>query len=117
MKINGKERHFKLTVGAYFEIAKHCPNGNINQIDDMLNGDENKAFDFIIKMAVAMNNGYNQQCKYTGEEAEEDCLTYAELSTLSPFEIPGLAFEILDNFKKGQQTEIELKPKKKEQEA
>lgn len=115
MLIHGIERHFALTVGAYFDIAKICPEGDIRNLSDILEGDELKTFEVIMHMAVAMNKGYNTSAKYLGHEAEDDSLTIEELQTLSPFELPELANVIMESFQKGQRTEIELKESKKKE--
>lgn len=114
MVLNGKERHFALTVGAYFDIAQICPEHDITMLGDLLSND-NMAMQTIIKMAVAMNKAYNDQRQWQGLETEGDSLTEAELYTMPLDGLKALSNEVMASYTLGSATEVEAKDSKKKE--
>lgn len=114
MLINGKERHFLLTVGSLFDIARACPEGDITKLGDMLDNGETK-LRISLKMAVAMNKAYNDRQKWRGLEAEDGNLTEEELLFLPVSAFVPLTQEVTKAYLDGMREEIELKDSKKKE--
>jgi len=58
MKINGKERNFKLTIGASGELASICPDGDINRIGEVFEGDFAHIPTAAAKLVSTLNKWY-----------------------------------------------------------
>lgn len=60
MKLFDKEYGFKLTVGASAELAKACPEGDMNRLDEVLDGAYSGTIDGASKFLLALSRGYEQ---------------------------------------------------------
>lgn len=116
MKIHGKEINFALTVGASLEIAKLCPDGDLQRIGELFGNDNYiKTVETSIKMMKAMNNAYVGIEKLNGREA--DALTEEELLMLTPTELADATQALLAAFMSDAKGEIETESKKAKKEA
>lgn len=112
MLINGKQREFLFSIGAYSKIAKICPDRNILRLSEVLSeGNENLIPNFM-KIAVILNEQSETAKKYHGEEYNEP-LTIEELEMMSFEDFPMLTKEILSALSSGQKTEVETEGSKK----
>lgn len=121
MKIYGIERHFKLTVGAYREIARLLPDGNIEGLGSLLSGnDAMMMMQMIFNLRVIMSKWAEKQETYEKISAGEDPkqviaamprpLSVEELETLPMEAVLGsLKDEVIQAFIDSQNTEIPLK--------
>lgn len=112
MLINGKQRDFLFSIGAYSKIANICPDKNILRLSEVLNeGNENLIPNFM-RIAIILNEQSEHFKKYHGENYNEP-LTMEELEMMSFEEFPKLTSEILSALAKGQKTEVETEGSKK----
>ena len=112
MVIYGIERGFRLTVGAYREIAEMMPNGNIEELRDVLGSDDPfMTMGTIFRLAVIMNKWDEKQKKFSDPEyIENRPLSVEELETLPMTDVVGdLKDEIVDAIIASQNTELTLK--------
>lgn len=75
MNIFGEEYGFMLTVGASTAIARLCPDGDLNRMNEVLNGTFADAITFSASFIVAMANGYDDAKRFIGEEVTHKPLT------------------------------------------
>ena len=112
MKIYGIERHFKLTVGAYREIARLLPDGNIEGLGSLLSGnDAMMMMQMIFNLAVIMSKWAEKQRSFEDTDyVMPRPLTVEELETLPMEAVLGsLKDEVMQAFIDSQNTEIPLK--------
>lgn len=112
MEIYGIERHFKLTVGAYREVAAMLPGGNIEELGVALTSDDPfRTMTMIFNLAVVMSKWYEKQQSFLNPDYKKPRpLTLEELETLPMSEVVGdLKDEIIRAIVSSQETEIPLK--------
>ncbi len=97
MTINGKEVHFKATIRALREIAKMCPDGDINQAEKLFDGATADVLDNSVKFVSLLSNG----------TLTEDDLLDLDFSELAEVQAAAVAA-----FKNDQKGEIHVEPKK-----
>lgn len=113
MLIHGKERKFKLTVGASARVSEFCPDGDITRIADALKGSYATTMHNIAEIIAALSEGYENARAYE-EEGYTPCpLTTPEILTLSMAELSALQNEALSAFSADAQTSVDLAPSKK----
>lgn len=113
MLIHGKERKFKLTVGASARVSEFCPDGDITRLDDALKGSYANTMRNIAEIIAALSEGYENAKAYE-EDGYKPCpLTVPEILTLSMPELSALQSEALSAFNADAQPSVELAPSKK----
>lgn len=113
MIINGKERGFLLSIGAFIQISEISPGGNIQRLGELANSDDaGKAMGIIAEMAVAMSKAYEEAKSFCGEESEEP-LTKAEALALPLRDFRKLQEAVMQAFQDGQKQTVEVEPEKK----
>lgn len=117
MTIYGVDRHFRLTVGAYKDIASMLPSGDINDIWDLIRSEDPFIImDTIFSLAIRMNKQYEIQQSFMEPGYKKNRpLTREELETLSLDEVTGpLREEVMQRFIDSQKQEVELKKQEAE---
>lgn len=112
MVIYGIDRQFKLTVGAYRDIARQLPGGNIEELGAVLTSDDPfTIMTMIFNLAVIMNRQYElQQSFIDSSHTMSRPLTVEELETLPIGTVLGdLKDEVMAAIVSSQSTEITLK--------
>lgn len=115
MIIHGKDRKFRLTVGAAIEIAALCPDKDIRNIGSIL-GDSatfEDSTDLTVGIIVALNRGYEQAMSYEEPGYIADPLTKDEILTINTQELVALRDEAFAAFASDTQVSIEAAPTKK----
>lgn len=113
MEINGKERNFKLTVGAAAEISELCPEGDLDRLQEVLEGASfAKTTRTMAKVVVALNRGYSDSIDARNEKA--DVLTVREVLALEVPDFKALVEEAMSSFRQDKKGEVEITPKKNE---
>ncbi len=79
MLIHGKERKFMFTVSVALELAKICPEGNLERLGEVLSGDFTQSLPNIARFIVAMNMGYENAKKFEDPDHVVDVITYEEV--------------------------------------
>lgn len=112
MIIFGKKYNFKLTVGAYEEIAELCPDHDIKNIGNILAETHTKSYtEFMAQMAVIMNKWYIKHQEFNGEDPGEQFTI--DIIKVMPIDVlPRLISEILTEFNNGQKPTVETEPEK-----
>lgn len=114
MLIHGKDRRFLLTIGASSELSELCPNGDIAKLGDLMTkATYAENLRIIVKLAVAMNKGFELNRKYGNEGYEPDVITEEELMSLTPAELKDLQEAVIRAFAGDIAPQIELEPEKK----
>lgn len=114
MVIHGKDRKFLLTIGASADIADLCPDGDMTQIGEIFaKASFAEQVKFTIKMAIAMNRGYEENKAFEIAGYEEDVITEKELRTLTPDQLQELSSAVLAAYRGDMSGEIEAEPEKK----
>lgn len=115
MLIHGKERGFKLTIGASAKIAELCPGGDMAKLGDVLKVNDNmsKSLVTMAKIFSALNEGFEMAKKFEIDGYEPDVLSVDEILSLSPSELAELQEKALDAFGADSATTVEVAPAKK----
>ena len=83
MKIHGREIKFLKTVKGTTDLAKLCPNNNLNLIGEVFNGEDMEAMQNAMGVfIVAMNEGYEYNKMYEQPGYEPNPLTLQEVMYL-----------------------------------
>ena len=112
MLIYGIDRQFRLTVGAYREIRRTLPNGNIEELRNTLGSDDPfVTMRTIFDLAVIMNRWDEKQKSFADPTYTPNRpLTLEELETLPMSAVVGeLKDAIVAAIIDSQETEISLK--------
>lgn len=113
MLIHGKERKFKLTVGASARVSEFCPDGDIARLDDALKGSYAITMRNIAEIIAALSEGYENARAYEEEGYKPSPLTVDEILTLSMPELSALQSEALATFNADSQTSVNVAFSKK----
>lgn len=97
MTINGKEVRFKATIRALKEIAKMCPDGDINNAEKLFTGATADVLDNSIRFVSLLSGG---------------TLTEDDLLDLDVQELAEVQNAAVSAFKGDQRGEIHVEPKK-----
>lgn len=112
MVIYGIDRQFKLTVGAYKEIAQQLPGGNIEELGAVLTSEDPFVImTMIFNLRVIMNKQYELQQSFSDPDYKRNRpLTVEELETLPIESVLGeLKDEVIAAIVASQASEITLK--------
>ena len=112
MLINGKQRDFLFSIGAYSKISRICPDNNILRLSEVLSDGNADLIPNFMKIAVILNEQSERAKKFNGESYNEP-LTIEELEMMTFTEFPKLTAEIMSALAKGQRTEVETESSKK----
>ena len=99
MLINGKEVHFKATVGALIQISELCPEGDVNRVSELVTGMNASSLKASIKLISYLSAG---------------TLTEAELMNMEVPQLQELLDEAFKAFREDQNGKVEVVPKKDE---
>lgn len=113
MKIFGEEYGFMLTVGASAEIAKLCPDGDLNRMNEVIGGNFADAVTFSAKFIVAMANGYDDAKRFAGETVTHKPLTLDMVMALPGSEFAEVQTAALAAFGEDLNPSVEIDSKKK----
>lgn len=118
MQIYGRDVHFKRTVGATCEIEQFAPDGDVARIREYFSDAVkfSESMGVCARIMCALNKGYIQSQKYSGEECDEKPVTYDELMTLEESAFMDLFMEALDAYSR-EKPQIETEPVKKTEKA
>ena len=74
MEINGREIKFLRTVKATVDIAKLCPDGNIERLGELFNGDLSTTLETGTKMIHYLNEGYEMNKHFMDRKYQPNIL-------------------------------------------
>lgn len=111
MVIHGKERGFKLTVGASRKISQLCPDKDIKNIGKLFEAaDTTQMIDYIAVICSALSEGYEMMQKFTQPDYVPDVLTIEEILALGVNEISALQDEMMKTLQRDLKTEVNPEP-------
>ena len=116
MIVHGREVKFLRTVWAVNEIAKICPNNNVNKLAEVLRAESTITInDTWATFISALSSGYEMAHKYTDKEYVPNPLTPEELYTLHEDDFSKLIGEAYQAWF-GDKVTVEVEePKKKDE--
>ena len=115
MKINGREIKFLRTVKATSDLARLCPDGDINRIGELFDGsDLATTIESGAKLIHFLNEGYEMHKAFTEPGYKPDIISVDEIMYLDDATYTKLIESAMKGLGIGAETTIELQePKKK----
>ena len=105
---------FERTVWAERQLAKLCPNNNIQNYQNVLaTEDTTKQFDVLEEMILIMHEAYERKMKFLKEEYEPIELTRELLECFTEEDLANLATRAFADFKLDGKVTVEAEPIKK----
>ena len=113
MKIFDEDYGFMLTVGASAEIADLCPDGDLNRMNELLQGRFSQTINFTAKFIQAMAKGFDDAKRFAGEEVTHKPLTAEMVLALPSNVFKDVQAAALAAFRGDTETTVEVAPSKK----
>lgn len=115
MIINGREIGFLRTVKATSDLAKLCPDGNIERLGDLFNGDLPTTLETGAQIIHFLNEGYEMNKHFNDRSYQPNIISVEEIMYLDDVTFTELMHSAMEGMGAGAETTIELEePKKKE---
>lgn len=111
MIVKGKEIKFLRTVKINFDIAKMCPQGQLKNIGDLFNGEDEDTYRNMLTFVRLMNQGYEDAKHYEDPSHVVDVVNEEDLMYL-PFEDMNKLFVEATNAFFGIEQTVEVEPSK-----
>ena len=113
--ININEIRFERTVWAERQLAKLCPNNNIQKFQEVLaTEDTTKQFDALEDMILILHQAYERKMKFLGKKFEPIELTRDILECFNEEDLANLATRAFADFKIDGEVTVDIEPPKKE---
>lgn len=110
MIIRGKERKFELNIQAEDEIAQLCPGKDYANIGELMTGGTTNDQQWaVIRVAIAMNRGYEDHRNYEDPEYIQDYLTENDFRFATTQQILDLGQEVIAAMNEGSERTVETK--------
>lgn len=113
MIVYGKERYFKLTVGASAAIADQCPDGDLTRIAEVFAQPYAAKINFLAHFIAALNAGYERARAFEDPTYQADPLTVPQIGALDQDTFLALQHEAMASFNGDVNTKIETEPAEK----
>lgn len=115
MDIHGKEIGMCFTIGAYVQISKLCPNGDLKRLAEVFSDNYAESVENIVDIIVALNGGFVASEALEGRNAFR--LTKDMVLALSPAEFTDLQTMALSVLKSDTKGEVEVSKTGKKEKA
>lgn len=113
--IDINEIRFERTVWAERQLAKLCPNNNIQKFQEVLaTEDTTKQFDALEDMILILHQAYERKMKFLGKKFEPIELTREVLECFNEEDLANLATRAFADFKIDGEVTVDIEPTKKE---
>lgn len=113
--IDINEIRFERTVWAERQLAKLCPNNNIQKFQEVLaTEDTTKQFDALEDMILILHQAYERKMKFLGKKFEPIELTREVLECFNEEDLANLATRAFADFKIDGEVTVDIEPIKKE---
>lgn len=110
MELNGREVNFVYNVLASLKVARLCPDGKLENLEQLFSGTyEDDVFN-TSKFMIALNAGWIASMKAQDPEFDEQPLTEDELMLLSSADYLELQNEALKAYETGNRRSVHTKP-------
>ena len=117
MEINGREIKFLRTVKATSDLAKICPNGDIERLGELFSGELSTTLETGAKIIHFLNEGYEMNKHFMDKSYQPQILGVEEIMYLDDRTFTELMQSAMQSMNAGAETTIEVEePKKKETE-
>ena len=113
MIVHGKERLFKLTVGASLAIAELCPNGDLDRLSEVLKGSTAQIMSNAVKIIVALQHGYEDARAVDEPGYVPDYMTEAELYAIDMDDFKAFEREAVAVYNGDSSPTVDVESKKK----
>lgn len=114
MQVYGREVGFRFTVGASAKIADLCPDGDIERLGELLNGNYGQVSRDTASIVVALSEGYEQAQRFEDPSYKPRPLSVEEIMSLRPAEFMALQKAALSAWAADKATTVEAEPEKKD---
>lgn len=115
MELNGREIKFLRTVKATSDIAKMCPDGNIERLGELLGGDLSTTLETGAKIIHYLNEGYEMNKHFMDKSYQPQILDVDEIMYLDDVTFTELMKSAMAGIGNGAETTIEIEPTKKKE--
>ena len=113
MKIRGKEVKFLRTVKATSEIAKLCPDQDIERIGELFSGTLPTTLETGAKIAHYLNEGYEMNKHFEDPDYEPNIISVEEIMYLTDSVYTELMQAALNSMNNGAEVTVETQKSKK----
>lgn len=116
MEINGREIRFLRTVKATADIAKLCPEGNIERMGELFNGSLATSLETGAELIHFLNEGYEMNKHFMDRSYKPQILEVDEILYLDNDTYTKLMQSAMESLNTGAETTIEVENSKKKEE-
>ena len=116
MVINGREINFLRTVKATADLAKLCPDGDIERMGELFNGSLSTTLETGAKIIHYLNEGYEMNKHFMDRSYQPKVLGVDEIMYLDDKTFTDLMNSAMASMGVGAETTIELQENKKKEE-
>lgn len=116
MKIRGKEIQFLRTVKATSDIAKLCPDEDIERVGELFDGNVPKIIEVGAKLVHYLNEGYEMSKHYDDPSYVPNVISVDEIMYLDEQTFIELMKDAFNSISNGAQTTIEVESTDKKKE-
>ena len=110
MIVNGRDVKFIYNILASIEIAGICPEGKLEKIGDLFEGEYEEQVKNTNLFMIALHRGYIETMKYKDPSFDEPILTEKELLLMDPDDHMKLQNEAIEAYMRDQKRTIETEP-------
>lgn len=114
MQVYGREVGFRFTVGASAQISDLCPEGDIQRLGELLDGQYGQVSRDTAAIIVALSEGHEQARRFEDPAYKPRPLSVAEVMSLRPAEFMELQKAAMAAWAADKATTVEVEPEKKE---
>lgn len=114
MQVYGREVGFRFTVGASAQISDLCPEGDIQRLGELLDGQYGQVSRDTAAIIVALSQGHEQARRFEDPAYKPRPLSVEEVMSLRPAEFMELQKAALSAWAADKSTTVEAEPEKKE---
>lgn len=117
MVINGREIKFLRTVKATSDLAKICPDGDIERLNELFEGDVSTTLETGAKIIHFLNEGYEMNRHFMDRSYQPQIIGVDEIMYLDDQTFTALMKDAMNSMGVGAETTVEVEePKKNETE-
>ena len=117
MELFGREYGFKLTIGASAELAKACPDGDMNRLDALFSGEYAGTLEGATALMLALSRGYEQARAFAEPGYQAQPLTRELIAAMDFEEFHAAMAEAGAAFQRQSKPTVSAEPAKKNGEA
>lgn len=115
MVINGREIKFLRTVKATSDLAKLCPDGNIERLGELLGSNLSTTLETGAKIIHFLNEGYEMNRHFMDRSYQPQIMVVEEIMYLDDATFTELMKSAMDSLGVGAETSIEIEDSKKKE--